>query len=260
MNRTLHGQAPPAVLEGYSLARANLALALRQFELGHPVGSWTIMVTSAVPGEGKSFTSAQLARSLARSGKSVILVDADMRRPTLAKLFHSEQERGLADVLAGNRTVAEVLEPSDIELLALMHSGRPEINPTDLISRPQMESTLLALKKAADFVIIDTPACSVVADALLLAQHVDCILHVVGAGKVDDDIVRETAAALQSAGPKSMLYVMNGGARKSHYGYQKYYTDWTGGANGSASRQSETPRLLARLEPPRPQADESTAE
>lgn len=257
MLRTLHGQTPPPVMESYSLARANLSLALRQFEREHPVGSWTIMITSAVPGEGKSFTSAQLALSMARSGKSVILVDADMRRPTLARLFHSEQEDGLADVLAGKRAVADVLEPSGTELLGLMPSGRPDISPTDLISRPQMAATLETLKQAADVVIIDTPACSVVADALLLAPHVDCILHVVGAGQVDDEVVRETASALRVAGPKSMLYVMNGGSRKSRYGYHKYYADW-GGGNGSAAGRNGSARTPAQLEPPRPKADEKS--
>lgn len=216
-------EASPLAIEAYGLARANLALAMRNAGYGDPWQNQVILVTSAVPGEGKSVTAAAIARSIARAGKNVILVDADMRRPSQNRLFNTEEPNGLADVLTGEMSVEEALVASDTENLSILHSGHPPRNPTELISRPQMTQTLEALRKEADVVVVDAPACSAVADALLIAPHVDCILYVIGMGQAKEDIVQDTMAALSAAAPKTMVYFVNRAPRERDRYYKYYY-------------------------------------
>ncbi len=224
----LAGENTAQVEETYGLARANLGLVLRQVRAGDPWNHTLILVTSALPGEGKSVTSAQLARSLARSGRSVILVDADMRRPTQSRLFNTTSETGLADLLMGHMMVEEVLAISDTPNLLIIHSGRPLRNPTELLSMPNLPEILNSLREQADVVIIDSPACAGVADALFLAPYADCIMHVIRTGKADTDTVEETIAALQAANPACMVFFVNSAPRERNTAYTayKYYQSY----------------------------------
>jgi capsular exopolysaccharide synthesis family protein len=223
MDHLMDGSQSASAIEAYSLARANLALVHRQNANTALWNRQVVLITSAVPGEGKSLTAFQIAHSMARTGRQVILVDADMRRPTQNDLFNTDEPVGLADVLSGVMTLNEALVSSEQENLLVLHSGTPRQNPTDLVSTERMAETIAALRAEADVVVIDTPACSVVADALILAPYADCILHVIGAGQVDEDIVRETAAALQSASPKTLAFFVNRAPREKTATYSNYY-------------------------------------
>ncbi len=228
----LQGAPPPQAQEAYSLARANLSLALRAAALEDPERHPVILITSALPGEGKSVSAASLARAIARSGKRVILVDADLRRPAQARLFRTEASHGLAEVLTGSRILEEALTSSDTPNLTLLHSGTAPCNPTDLVSQPQMAALLDQLRRLADVVIVDAPACSVVADALFLAPYADCIFHVIGAGQTDADIVRDTTAALHAATPRTMVFFVNRAPKDRGHAYKHYYA-YAGGPRNS---------------------------
>ena len=217
------------VEEAYSLARVNLTLAVRDQWNGQGAHPQVILVTSAMPGEGKSLTSAQIARSLARAGNTVILVDADLRRPTQNTLFGTDEPSGMADVLVGRMTLDEALVSSDTDNLSILHSGTPDRNPTDLLSLPATARLLEELRREADVVIVDAPACAVVADALILAPHVDCIMHVVSAGLSDAALLRETTAALSAAGPKAMVFFVNRAPSSGRGGYYNRYYSYSGG-------------------------------
>jgi capsular exopolysaccharide synthesis family protein len=255
------GEAPAQALEAYSLARANLAMAARDalksslappaLSDGHDAHSraQVILVTSAVPGEGKSLTSAYMARSLALSGRTVVLVDADMRRPAMNRLFNTAETSGLADVLIGRIPVGEAIVRSDTENLFVVHSGTPSRNPSELLSRPQVPEVIDSLRDIADIVIIDTPACAAVADGLLLAHHTDCIVQVVGLSKVNEEILIETTTALQSAGPKVLTYFVNRTPRESRRNHTSYYYTMkreTGREPVGASAVSRTGLLLPK--------------
>src|SRR5262249_2888494 len=110
VRRMKDGHTPPVAREIYNLARANLARLTRHSPPEDPWNHQVIMVTSAVPGEGKSLTAAHIARSLARSGKTVVLVDADLRCPMQNRLFDSEAAAGLVDILTRNVPPGDVLE------------------------------------------------------------------------------------------------------------------------------------------------------
>lgn len=221
MNRTQHrqlqaGETPPQLLETYNAARVNLALALR-LETGADLANHqVILVSSAVGGEGKSLTAYEMALSFARSGKHVVLVNADMRRPSSVPALRGSKGPGLAEVLSGRATLAEALVDSQTHNLSLLHSGTPVGSPMDLVALPQMRETLQTLRHGADVVIVDTPPSAIVADALLIAPHVDCLLFVIGAGMVDAETVRHSSAALAAAAPKTMAYFINRAPRQSN--------------------------------------------
>ena len=221
MNRTQHrqlsaGETPPQLLETYNAARVNLALALR-LETGADLADHQIiLVSSAVGGEGKSLTAYEMALSFARSGKHVVLVNADMRRPSSVPALRSGKGPGLAEVLSGRATLAEALVDSQTHNLSILHAGTPVGSPMDLVALPQMRETLQTLRRGADVVIVDTPPSAIVADALLIAPHVDCLLFVIGAGMVDAETVRHSSAALAAAAPKTMAYFINRAPRASN--------------------------------------------
>lgn len=259
------GEPPVEMIEAYGHARANLFMALRNSGVSLTTGSQVILVTSALPGEGKSLTTAELARSLARSGKSVLLIDADMRRGTQHKLFNTAEPHGLADVLHGKMSIQDAIVASDTENLVVLHSGTPDQNPTELIGQPRLAEMLAFLRTQVDIVLIDTPATSVVADALFVAPFVDCIVHVVGAGQVDEAAVRDAASALKAASPKNMVFLVNRAPKGRNYGYSSYYyrkaTGHNGGngnGNGAGPGESQT-AALTRTAPPTSKDDASAS-
>ncbi len=218
------GELPPVATEVYGMARANLAAAMRSQGIQDPWHKRVILVTSALPGEGKSLTSAHLARSIARSGRSVILVDADMRRPVQNHLFGTDEPIGLADVLAKRTSLDEAVVTSDTADLWILHSGKPDRNPTELIALPEMAEIVNQLRNEVDVVLIDAPACAVVADALLLAPHADAVLYVISAGHANEELIRETVNYISSAAARPVVYFVNRSPKETHHPYGKYYT------------------------------------
>lgn len=235
------------IAEAYSLARANLALALRDLSHEDLGGSQVVMVTSALPGEGKSITVASLARSAARAGKRVILINADLRRPALNQIFRTNEKHGLAEVLIGDMSVEDALVGSDTPYLSILHSGTPDRNPSDLLALPTMKTLIEYLRKEGDLILIDTPPCSVVADALVLAPLCDCILQVVSLDMADQVTTLETAEALRAAEPKKLLFFINRSDMRSarYYRTYYYYGKSSSQKNGYAKPQTDTPSLPA---------------
>ena len=203
------GTRPSHLIETYNAARANLGLAMRQRTGVSLDDHQVILVTSALPGEGKSLTATELAHSFARAGRRVILVNADMRRPSSLVQSGRTSEPGLAEILSGEIQVDNALLPTETPNLSILHGGNATQNPIDLISQPHMASAMQALRAAADVVIIDSPPAAVVADALLIAPYADCVLYVVGVGIVDSESMKNTAGALAAAAPKMLAYFVN---------------------------------------------------
>jgi succinoglycan biosynthesis transport protein ExoP len=222
VHQLIEGSIFPQAVEAFGMARANFAMTVRRSGHREPWNHHVILITSSVPGEGKSVTAAHLARSIARAGRSVILMDADMRRPMQCRLFNTEEPIGLADVLAGDVSLDEALVTSDTENLFILHSGSPSRNPTELIALPKMAEIVAALRQEADVLLIDTPACSVVADAFLLTPYADSIIHVVGAGIVDEEITSHTLAALRTAIPETIAIFINHARRERRGPYSTY--------------------------------------
>ncbi|HEV2474022.1 MAG TPA: polysaccharide biosynthesis tyrosine autokinase, partial [Chthonomonadales bacterium] len=238
------GESPARVIEAAGFANAGLERALSRAEpdrIGEPD---VILVTSTVPGEGKSTTAAELAKSIARTGKRVTLVDADMTRPAQNRLFNTAEPTGLADVLEGRMSVADALVDSDIENLSILHGGQLTRNPMHLVSSPRMREALGALRAEADVVIIDTPASAVVADALHIARFADCVVYVIGLGKPDAGVVHDAVTALNDAGPHVAFFV-NRVSQKQRRSFRSYYVVRTPGRRSGLGGRQDDEKLLA---------------
>ena len=177
-----------------------------------------ILVTSPSPAEGKSFVVANLAVTLARLGKKVIAVDADLRRPDLHRLFDLEQENGLADALMEGAIKQRVYE-TKIDGLKILPSGKTPVSPLEVMSSVKMQGLLQSLSDQADIVLIDCPPVLPVADASMLASIVDGVILVVRANYTRGQAVREALQHLNQTGTKVIGVVLN--AIPSSTGY--YY-------------------------------------
>ena len=197
-----HGRQLPEFEEAFSLARVNLAYVLHHTLVHEDFPQQTILVTSALPGEGKSVAAAQLARSMVAAGKTVILVDANLRRPAKNSLFPEGKTGGLADVLAGTLPLDEALATTDIDGLTVLPAGESTQNPTVLLSHPRLAEVMDSLRAKADVLIIDAPDCSSVADTLLLTAHADCLMQVVRMNFGDMDTLHNASLALHATGKK----------------------------------------------------------
>ena len=241
MNALTQGYLLPQFEEAFSLVRVNLSYVMRHPMMREQAEHQTILVTSAVPGEGKSVTAAELARSMAESGKSVILVDANLRRPSQNILFQTGETGGLADVLSGRIPLDEAIATSNVENLSILNSGVSSQNPTVLLSQPRLASVMEALRFKADVVIIDAPDCTSVADTLLLTAHADCLLQVVRAGFVDMETLHNASLALHATG-KKVTILANGLTRPQQRAFRSRF------AYAALSSQNEPPALPQTFE------------
>jgi capsular exopolysaccharide synthesis family protein len=188
-----HPRSPAA--EAYRALRANLSLT----SLEHPLRA--LVVTSAAPGEDKSAALANLAIVMAQGGQRVILVDADLRHPSLHELFGVQNERGLATVLnEQDALTAPPLSPvPDVENLELLTSGPTPLDPAAQLGSKRMEEAVAALQKRADVVLFAAPPVLVATDAVVLGMKTDGVLLVVRAGHTSRDHVQQAKEKLEKA-------------------------------------------------------------
>lgn len=183
-----------------------------------------IVVTSSLPGDGKSFTAVNLALTLAATGQRTILVDADLRRPLVAATLGLLEDAGLSDVLASRGTVADLLQQVDgAPNLGVLAAGPIPPNPSELVGSERMHRLIQSLGKEA-MVVIDSPPLLPVTDAALLATKADGALVVVSTGKTTYEILGKALDNLTKANGKPLGIVMNKvprtGAGALYYGYQ----------------------------------------
>jgi capsular exopolysaccharide synthesis family protein len=169
-----------------------------------------LLVTSAMSGEGKSFVAANMAISLAQSGKRVILVDANLRRPSLHEFFGLSRDLGLSYLLMGNNiNPTTILRPTSGPNLSVLTAGALPDQPSELLSLPSITEIMRQLASRADVVIYDAASVIPTADALVLVPHMDVVIHVVRAGAASADLVVGCKLALQRAGARAIKPVLN---------------------------------------------------
>ena len=186
----------------------------------------TIMVTSAMPGEGKSFAAANLAVSLAQNiDNHVLLVDCDMRRPTIHSLFgYKSNVPGLSTYLSGQAALPSLLVRTVIEKLTILPGGPPPPNPSELLSSERMASLLEELKtRYRDrFVVIDTPPPKLTAEASALAKLVDGIIVIVKYGTTNRELVRNLTEMFDREKILGVVFNHFDNTAGGAYGYGKY--------------------------------------
>jgi non-specific protein-tyrosine kinase len=176
--------------EAYRSLAANLQFAYADRPLQ------TIGVTSAAAGEGKSMTVANLAIALAQTGRRLIIVDADLRRPGQHTLFGLDREQGLANVLLGEHAQLP-LRDTPAAGVRLLTSGPMPANPLEVLGSRRFDQVLALARAQADFVLVDTPPAGALADAAVLAPRLEGMLLVVSAGRTKRDMARRAREQLE---------------------------------------------------------------
>ena len=190
----------------------------------------TIVVTSALPEEGKTTVIANLAISIAYTGKKVLVVDCDLRKPRLHKKFGLSNMKGFTNVLIGDSQFKSTLHfIENMENLHVLTSGPIPPNPSELLGTKRMETLLESFRDQYDTVIIDAPPVGVVTDAAILATKVDGLIFVTAAGQTDVDTIKRSKELLENVKANILGVVLNKVDVQSRdyykYGYYKYYED-----------------------------------
>ncbi|HEY0070419.1 MAG TPA: CpsD/CapB family tyrosine-protein kinase [Chloroflexia bacterium] len=218
-----------AAAEAYRTLRTNIQFASPD----HPVH--TILATSTSPDDGKSTTIANLAITFAASGFPTVLVDADLRRPHLHKIFGLSNDTGLTTLVAelaraasisggiggtGTPRVHHPLQPTQVENLHVLTSGPIPPNPAEILGSQRMTEVLAMLRDTAEYVLIDTPPIIAVTDAAVLSPRVDGVLLVINAGKTRRDLAVKARDMLQQVNAHLLGVVLNNATLdKSAYAY-----------------------------------------
>ena len=189
--------------EAYRTLAANLQYARPDEQLR------TILLTSARPDDGKTTTLANLGVTAARAGRSVILVDCDLRRPGLHRIFGLGNTTGVATVLQQHAPVQEALQLSSVPGLRILTSGPPPPNPADVLGGPATKPLLEELAASADLVLVDAPPVTRVADASLLAPLVDGVILVVTAMRTRREQAIEAKAQLDRVNASVLGVILN---------------------------------------------------
>lgn len=190
---------------------------------GTQKASKVLLVTSALPGEGKSTTAANLAVAFARLGQRVLLVDADLRRPTLHRLLRAVSDKGLTDILAHGTAWEAVQQGTALEQLKFIATGKLPQHPAELLSSQRLDGLLATLSRAFDTVILDAPVTLSIPDVAILAPRVDGVVLVHCPGKAERAAVLEAKKVLERVGVQVLGVVFNNvRPREQRYFYYDY--------------------------------------
>ena len=209
----------------------------------------TILITSSVPNEGKSTVTMDLARSLTESGKSVLVIDTDMRKSVLvgrlrAKAGSGTEVFGLSHFLSGQRKMEEVLYSTNIKRLFMVFAGPSVPNPTEILEKKYFKVLMDFAKEHFDYVLIDCAPIGAAIDAAVIAKHCDGAILVVSQGGASSRLIASVRKQLEASGVRILGAVLNkvkmGKSGYGYgYGYGKYYGSYYGSYYGNYSREED---------------------
>ncbi len=214
-----HPQSPMA--EAFRTLRTNLSFSGVDGEYK------TILVTSSGPGDGKSFVNSNLAIVLAQADKKVILVDADLRKPTQHRIFDLPNRMGLTNCLLNKSSVEETVQNGPYPNLSVLTSGPLPPNPAEILGSDRTKNFWISLQESYDYVLIDSPPVLAVTDAVLLADQVDGVIFVIKPGVTRSNIAVSAQDRLSRTGTRFLGVVLNKVKNNSpdyQYAYYYYYS------------------------------------
>lgn len=249
---TSDANLPLYVSEAYRIIRTSLSFGSLDRSLK------VIQVTSAVKGEGKTTTVCNLGISLAQAGLRTLLIDADMRRPSLHNILQlGDHDTGLSNVLAVGDSWKEAVRPTKIENLYCMTSGVVPPNPSELLSSKRVKRFLDELKEEFDFVIFDSPPVISVADAPIIASYAEGTILVARAGFIPRHMYLHAKNAIENVHGKIIGCILNCVSNQHqsyyygrYYGYNSYYSyygDAGEGAGKAKKKRSSTPQAAGSI-------------
>ncbi|RMG35532.1 MAG: polysaccharide biosynthesis tyrosine autokinase [Planctomycetota bacterium] len=228
--------------EAYRAARTALLVGLAD---ATPVA---LQVTSPEPGDGKTTFAANFALAMAESGRRVCVIDADLRRPTIHRVFGLRREIGTADVLQGEIDLVTALQPTINERLMVLSAGTPVERPAELLSRVDLKALVTEAKRHFDIVVLDSPPVLAVSDTCLIGRHVDHCVLVVRIEKNTRPVLRQALETLAIHGVKLLGCVANDVQPRLEDGYRYAgsYAEYVGTVGKSAPPRFDASPAMAK--------------
>lgn len=209
------------IQEAYNTLRTNIRFAIPG------EGCKRLCLTSGLASEGKSTTILNLAISFAETGSKVLLIDGDMRRPSLSRLLIEKASPGLSNILAGLCDADEAIRPNIRPNMDVIFSGEIPPNPLELLGNPRMKDMIEKLSRRYDYILVDTPPVSIVSDACEVANVTDGVLFLVRQNATEKDAVIRGVKQLELSNSRLLGFVMNGivdeGGKSYKYRYRYRY-------------------------------------
>lgn len=218
-------EAPFQVEEAYNSLRTNIQFLSADKKIKK------LVITSSGPLDGKTTVSVNLGISMAKSGQRVLVIDADLRKPRVNKIFRINASPGLTNILIEGRDPDKVIVKSKERGVDLITSGPVPPNPSELLGSERMKNLLTKLEQDYDYIILDTPPAAFITDAAVLSQYADGVILVVAHKRSTYEMVDGTVNNLRTAGASVVgmvltdveLSKMRGGYNYYRYKYHKYY-------------------------------------
>ncbi len=204
-----------ALSESFRAIRSSLQYLYKQQNVD---GAKTLMITSSVSGEGKTFCSLNIATVFALSGKKTVIIGLDLRKPKLSAEFNLTNTTGIVNCLIKQKTIDEVINQTQIPNLDVILSGPVPPNPSELIMSDVMAEIMTELKKKYDYIILDTPPVGLVSDALELAQYCDVTLYIVRQNFTKKEMISLLNNRVRRGELKNTSIILNGFENKAKYG------------------------------------------
>jgi succinoglycan biosynthesis transport protein ExoP len=231
-----HSDSRSAIAEAYRAFRTSLLLASAS-------SPKVIVISSTFAREGKTTTSVNLATVLAQMGKPVLLIDADLRRPRLQKVFRGKMNLGLVNYLAANIPLEDVIQDTQVPNLSLILSGPTPPNPSELLGSDRMKHLIHEIRTKFAFVIFDSPPVMAVTDSIVLAANADGVVLCVHGGQTPRDIVQRAAERLrQSNIPVLGALLNNLDLQQYGYSFKKSYYDYYDEDGNSSKEPKDSPQ------------------
>lgn len=221
-----------SVTEAYKLLRANIMFSFSDEGRGHVIG-----ITSSLQSEGKSSTAVNTAYALAESGEKVLLLDADLRRPSVASKLSLSKAPGLTNILVARGDYHELLQHNPVAPgMDVLTSGDIPPNPSELLGSNRMEKLIGELVQEYDYVIVDLPPVNVVSDAIAMSRMLDGVVMVVRSGVSEQRMLAEALRQLKLVNVRILGFVYRDNAASTgkysrkysyRYKYKKYYSEYS---------------------------------
>lgn len=205
------------VIEQFRTIRTNIKFSMPDEQLK------TILITSSTPGEGKSTNAANLGVMFAQENKRVLIIDADMRKPSLHYTFKTLNNVGLSNILARKSALHDAVQETFVVGLDVITSGPIPPNPAELLSSKGLDALLQHVKKEYDTIIIDSPPLLSVTDSQILANKCDGTLMILNTGVVDKRAAKKAQMLLAASHIKILGVVLNNYKTPNHYNYYEGY-------------------------------------
>jgi len=203
----------------------------------------TLVIVSAGAGEGKSTTALNLATVFAQAGQRVLIVDSDLRRPTLHKLLHVANDLGLTNYLLKQNTLEEVIQTTNVPMLNFMASGKLPSSSMSILNSAQMKDMIAELKQRYDLILFDSPPILGVSDASVLASEVDMVMQVIQYRRYPQPMNLRAKQVIEKVGGNFLGIVLNNinmSQDESYYYYSGYYHDYYSSGNEKEQEAAAT--------------------